>query len=467
MKLFLLHKNQPGLSHLLKNLQGLKNIQFTHGSKRPHGLTAEDVMIQWGAADVVDTDEDCIILNSTRSIQAAADKNKMKRILALNGLSYSPVDDRTLDFSTQRYIIPIFHLEALAVYRRQIGLNSKYEKEDINSKSRSLKRLIREAIKSVYCLGLDFAVVTLAVQWGTTNHVVLEVDPAPVLTPETGELFANAIQHYADQCQNKVYKNIQALLGMDPEFMLCRADGKVVSAAQYLRREGRAGYDGIRVKGKVVYPLVELRPKPSAEPRQLIIHLMHTMHIAAHRINNPQLNWIAGGMPKQGFCLGGHLHFSLIWLNSRLLRALDNYLALPLILIEDESTRKRRPRYGFLGDFRHQFHGGFEYRTLPSWMVTPKVTKGVIALARVIADHYRDLKLTPLGNEQVQAWYYQGQKEPLLEVVKKLWTDLEKLQSYDQYRSYLEPLKRQIIDMKPWNEARDLRRLWRIPPFHI
>ena len=70
---------------------------------------------------------------------------------------------------------------------------------------------------------------------------------------------------------------------------------------------------------------------------------------------------------------------SRIWLTSRLLRVLDNYLALPFILIEDQNTKLRRPRYGFLGDFRRKTHGGFEYRTLPSWIVSPRITKGVIA----------------------------------------------------------------------------------------
>jgi hypothetical protein len=463
MKLFLLHKDQPGLSHLLKNLRGFKNLQISHGLERPQGFNQEDVMIQWGVGD---KDEHCIKINSTASIDVTKDKRKMKRVLALNGISYSPVDPRTHNFSTQRYIIPIFHLEPLAVYRRQIGIHTKYEQIDLNRKSRSISQFIRDAIKTVYCLGLDFAIVTLAVQWGKTKHIVQKVDPSPELTIELADLFAKAIYRFELQYKDETYKNTQALLGMDPEFMLCRADGKVVSAAQFLQREGRAGYDGIRVKGKVVYPLVELRPKPSVEPRQLMIHLMQTMRKAANQIDNPHLSWVAGGMPKKGFCLGGHLHFSLIWLNSRLLRALDNYLALPLILIEDETSRNRRLHYGFLGDFRHQFHGGFEYRTLPSWMVTPRITKGVIALARVIADNYRELKHTPLNDEKIQTCYYKGEKEPLREVVQSLWTDLEKLESYERYRSYLDPVKLQIMAMKPWNEARDLRRSWRIPPFH-
>lgn len=41
-------------------------------------------------------------------------------------------------------------------------------------------------------------------------------------------------------------------------------------------------------------------------------------------------------MPQPGFPLGGHLHFSGVALNGALLRALDNYLALPLALLEDK-----------------------------------------------------------------------------------------------------------------------------------
>lgn len=459
MKTFLLHNGNPGIYYLLNSLQ------IPHGTKRPSDLTANDVIIQWGLGD---EDGECLKLNPSESIKRAKDKKQMFRILKLHGIEVSKPYKKSEVYSSQRFIIPIFNLDALAVYQRNIGENSAYFEVDLTLRNRSVSRVVREAIKSVYCLGLDFAVVSIELQRGNKRFVVHNIDPDPVLQLVSGKLFAQAINRYSQQLVDDANKNERAVLGMDPEFMLCKPNGKIVSAARYLQRQGRAGCDSVVVKGKVVFPLVELRPKPSVEPKQLLIHLLQAMHIAAKKINEPELIWIAGGMPKKGFPLGGHLHMSGIWLNTRLLRALDNYLAMPLILIEDQSTHLRRPRYGFLGDFRRsQIHGGFEYRTLPSWIVSPRVTKGVIALTRIIADHYRELNLRPLNNEYIQRCYYLGKKEALIGIVLNLWNDLEQLKSYDQYRAYLDPMKKQILAQQPWNESKDFRKAWRIPPFQI
>lgn len=101
-------------------------------------------------------------------------------------------------------------------------------------------------------------------------------------------------------------------------------------------------------------------------------------------------------MPQPGFPLGGHLHFSGVSLNGALLRALDNYLALPLALLEDKRATRRRPHYGNLGDFRRQSYGGFEYRTLPSFLISPQLAKGVIGMAFLIASQYPRLQRRPL-----------------------------------------------------------------------
>jgi hypothetical protein len=170
-------------------------------------------------------------------------------------------------------------------------------------------------------------------------------------------------------------------------------------------------------------------------------------------------------MPLQGFPLGGHIHFSRVWLNPQLLRALDNYLALPLMLIEADTTRRRRPRYGFLGDFRRQTHGGFEYRTLPSWMVSPQVAVGVLSLASLIADGYPKLTSRPLDDIPLLEAYYTGDKDAALPAVRQLLGELERLTGHAAFAADLEPLKSRILRMEPWNELADIRRYWKIPPF--
>jgi hypothetical protein len=286
--------------------------------------------------------------------------------------------------------------------------------------------------------------------------------------------------------------------------------GKVVAASRYLERDGEAGCDAIVVRGRpVITPLAELRPRPSRSPRQLAANLRRALRLAAARIGDASLTWLAGGMPLRGFPLGGHVHFSGVWLNSHLLRALDNYLALPLLLIEAETARQRRPRYGFLGDFRRQPHGGFEYRTLPSWIVTPQVAVGVLSLARVIADGYRELPVggiggdgahvdnqpgvgrypdsafdtsdsasaigasfhptpipaRPLDDIRLLEAYYSADKTALQPVVAELWRRLERLPAYAEFAADLEPLRARTLRMETWSETDDLRRAWKIPPF--
>ena len=77
MNIFLLHSGDEAVKHLLKS------IEIHHGVKRPKGMTAGDVMIQW---DAEDQDEGCTKMNSTASLMRVKDKKQMARILKLHGM---------------------------------------------------------------------------------------------------------------------------------------------------------------------------------------------------------------------------------------------------------------------------------------------------------------------------------------------------------------------------------------------
>src|SRR5690606_31866806 len=93
---------------------------------------------------------------------------------------------------------------------------------------------------------------------------------------------------------------------------------------------------------------------------------------------------------------------------------LDNYLALPVLFLENpKSSRLRRPRYGFLGDWRSQPHGGFEYRTPGSWLISPQYAQAVLCLAKVVATDYPLLRRNVFLSLANQRAFYQADKPAL------------------------------------------------------
>ncbi|MFS0838111.1 putative amidoligase domain-containing protein [Paenibacillus sp. 1P03SA] len=390
--------------------------------------------------------------------------DRRDRVIRRSGVPYS-----------YEYRIPVFHMEALAVYRQKNNLlllpgsagtePSGFQEVSLEQQTFHTQRAVRESVKAVYALGLDYGLVHVAIE-PSGRTLVLRVDPAPEPDRPLAALFAQAIGRYGAQLSQELARTEPAVLGSDPEFLLVNPRGKVVSASKYLEREGQVGCDAIVLSGhRVILPLAELRPQPSSEPAQLAANLRRTMRTAARKIGDDSLAWIAGGMPLPGFPLGGHVHFSRCWLNSHLLRALDNYLALPLMMIEGETTALRRPRYGLLGDYRRQRHGGFEYRTLPSWLVSPEIALGVFSLARIIADRYYELDQRPLDDLEAQENYYAGNKPALAGAVESLWADLEKQPMYGEFARYLRPLREQSLRMEGWQELADFRRSWKIGPY--
>jgi hypothetical protein len=372
----------------------------------------------------------------------------------------------------RKYSIPVFQTDALGIFTMSeinglLGTQSSgrwHELTPLDANTKTIKQVAQLAVRTIYLLGLDYGIVTIVTN-GTKGVAVTQIDATDdILQTPLGDKITQAISKYKVIIPNDVIQ-----LGLDPEFILKEPGpgGKIVGASTFLKKHGPVGCDSLRVGNRIIYPLVELRPAPAEDPVQLFRNLYRTMRLASTQITDQRLEWLAGGMPAQGFALGGHIHFSGVPLNSDVLRVLDNFLALPLVLIEDETTKKRRPRYGVLGDFRVQFHGGFEYRTLPSWIMMPKIALGVITLARLLVENYRLLQQRPLLNPEIQKYYYLGDKEGILPIAESLWEELESIPPYLQYRNNLMPLKRMILHMKSWKEKQDFRPIWKIPPFDV
>ncbi|OAS13935.1 putative amidoligase domain-containing protein [Paenibacillus oryzisoli] len=476
METFFLHAQEKDARELAER------IHIPSGSRLPENWQGR-MIIHWGAAH--DEYPNQLALQPIKAIIRAQNRKKRDDLLQLHGLKTIATQaanargKKESVLFTHKYKVALFHLQTLLIYekketvllsekslqhQRQGNENAPYIEVGPGQINFHARRASRESVKAIYALGLDYGLVTIGIT-PTGHTLVLDVDPVPKLNGRMAQLFAQAMDLYDQSLAKELERKERAMLGCDPEFLLVNPQGKVVFADRFLTRDGAVGSDAIVLSGhRVILPLAELRPQPSVDPLQLVKNVRVTMGLAARKITDQSLAWCSGGMPVRGYPLGGHLHFSRCWMNGHLLRALDNYLALPLILIEDESTRGRRPRYGYLGDFRKKSHGGFEYRTLPSWLASPVITRGVFALAALIVNNYWLLTQKPLQEPDIQAAYYNGDKRRLQSEVAQLWKDLEQLKGYELHAGILEGLRSQITSMSSWDEKADIRLTWKIAP---
>ncbi|WP_413372171.1 putative amidoligase domain-containing protein [Paenibacillus taichungensis] len=364
-----------------------------------------------------------------------------------------------------RYDVEICCLQAIRIKRRDTsGMGGAQESVlDREAASTLFKRIERLATKTLYTVGLDHGAVRLEAS-GKCGCSVISIDPRPWKgMTDLSAMYRAGWKQLQSELDEERHRNAAPILGMDPEFLLVQMpESKIVPASRFLERTGVAGCDSVTIGGRRIYPVAELRPAPSSEPRELLAHLMRAFAAASRSISDHSLIWQAGGMPQRGLPLGGHVHFSGVTLNGELLRALDNYLALPLAVLQDPRGSGRRPRYGALGDFRLKSYGGFEYRTLPSFLVSPLVAKGVVALAGLIARGYHQLRQRPLAKAAVHTAFYEGNREVMQAHIPALLDDLTQMDGYERYERYAAPLISQLRQGRTWDESRDIRKLWNI-----
>lgn len=380
------------------------------------------------------------------------------------------------------------------------------------------RRLARMALRAVYAVGWDIASVTLRCTPSSTEEgveelpagvldepqlgdVIVHIDPVPLRMPAwVRERYAAAWQEeYIAQARiQKLDLGIK--LGMDVELILYDVyKAKMISAARYLPKGGAAGCDAVRLQGRILFPLMELRPEPAERPAQLVEHVRKTMQLAERIISDKRssslqesnLVWLGGSCPRGRFSLGGHIHVSGLALTSDMIRALDTYVAFPLSFIEQPSgSRKRRPGYGTFGDVREHDHGGaggFEYRTLPSFIFTPVLTLEVLTLFYTVVACYSKLtRRDSVREDVIQAFlhgysadrdiqYAGAGKLPMRQLAIELLDELrreavslqnerkndsrESGEQIDVEKSILS-LRNRISAKWTWDENTDLRTAW-------
>lgn len=364
-----------------------------------------------------------------------------------------------------RWRVHTFDLRTLAV----LQWSGRRLRQSSLGGSRLLARVRHLGRRACYALGLHFGAVDIGVTPGG-QLAVARVVPAPSLDARLARRWAHAMETYAAAVADAqaaaagATPGNEVVLGADPEFILrSRKSGRTVSASRFFSRWGTVGLDRacfVR-NGVLIYPLAEVRPAPSPDPLELVENLRRAIAKAASTVRGYRINFEAGGTSLRRFTIGGHVHFSNIRLSTDLLQALDNYLALPVLFLENpRSSRLRRPRYGFLGDWRSQPHGGFEYRTPGSWLISPQYARAVLCLAKVVATDYPLLRRNVFLSADNQRAFYRADKQALRPYFLQIWRDLERTPSFQEFRPHIDLIRQMVAEERRWNERVDLKRRW-------
>jgi hypothetical protein len=118
-----------------------------------------------------------------------------------------------------------------------------------------------------------------------------------------------------------------------------------------------------------------------------------------------------------------------------------------------------------LGDYRQQPHGGFEYRTLPSWLVSPAAAKAAFALTLLCAHDTWSLPTPAMLPERVEEAFYRGERRVLAQQLDGIAIELAEAPSYEAYARWIEPLFAAARQGIVWDANADFRRKWRVGPY--
>lgn len=400
-----------------------------------------------------------LVINSPEAINNLQ-KEKFKEILDMNNVPY--VNENNSDRINRVYELLICDFNIISIRVKP------------SSKTKESSRYIREidnpkitdmAKKAVYSLGLDIAKVVIILNT-RKQYKLSYIDSSPVLRKKEIE----AVKSYIKKMwEIENIKNKEVKMGADPEFMIINSKTqKIIAASDFFPREGIVGCDNIRMPNRQQRPIAEIRPKPTPSPLELTQNIKQALLSANKLAPYKNIKWLAGSQPFNGYYIGGHIHFSNIDLNFKLLRALDNYLGIIVSLIENPSTAaRRRKKYGFMGDFRKKEHGGFEYRTPGSWLISPYITAAVLCLAKIVASRYPYLSANYLCSAEVQKAFYTGDQKYLKKYFNYLWNDIQNTDMYSIYREYLKIIPEMVEKDIIWDETVDFRIFWNITPKRV
>ncbi|WP_318505552.1 putative amidoligase domain-containing protein [Bacillus sp. T3] len=372
--------------------------------------------------------------------------------------SKEQAESEDIDFFTKMYAIGseyMLEIEGLSVKGVQMAVGDQVIFHDIQIRTKAFgwkwtrvdKSTIpaewcSAAIRALYVTGLSNGFVKLGVL-NNESIIITDINPAdttyrePEFTPKRS-----------------------FTMGADIEFMLSH-DDELLPASTFFSSGGEIGCDERQIEqDSGDYALIEIRPEKADTHLQLFEHLKNVIKKASEMIPYENVQFRAGSMPFTGYQCGGHIHFGMD-VSLSLLRALDQYMAIPFAMIENPKTAKlrRRTNHGGLGRFREKPYG-FEYISLSSWILDPKLSLGILSLARLVAENYQELPNLFLFDPIIQRAYYNGNSVFLKEFWPEIKGNLVKTSSYHKFESELQFLFEAIEEGYPYSEASDIRLNW-------
>lgn len=420
---------------------------------RPSEIATADVIVNWTALRERPPQwQGMFVLNRPEAVALARDATSRKQIWRHFGL-----EDRMSRLASVWYRVYVFDFRILAVFLGIRRASKRRFRRVRPSNDKELEKVGEAAIRALHALRLDFGAVDIAPRGDVFAVVGLRLRLSS--SGKIARAYAEAIKRYM---QRWARSPRDFLLGADPEFIIRdRKTRTLVIASRYLSREGRVGLDSQRVRGtRFSRPIVEVRPPPAYEPAELVRSIAQLLRTVPRALRRRNLGWYAGSGPMSAYPIGGHIHFGGLPLTAGLIRAMDAYIALPVLLIEDSSrARRRRSRYGNLGEVRFK-KWGFEYRTLPSWLVAPHFAEAVLSLTKLVCSHWRELRLDPFLNPELVSDFYNCRKNNFYLWFDQIWADIQSLPDYAAYAKSLNVFPQLVLDRKRWYEERDFRREW-------
>lgn len=397
------------------------------------------------------------VINSPKYIKNCNSEIAFK-ILDLNNIVYGNI---TVDTVKVCYDLLIMDMSTISI-RKQVMNGDKIPPKYV--KESECPRVVELAKKVLYLLGLDYAMITIAMN-GKRKLKIANIDPSPVIREKDLLSLVFKLESIYLLTPEDSFKPV--ILGADPEFIMFNSKSrKMIPASEFFPKDGIIGCDNIRLPNRQQRPIAEIRPDPEISPIDLAVNIKKALLEAGRLVPYRNIKWIAGSQPMGNYSVGGHIHFSNVNISFNLLRALDNFVAIPLFLIENpESAVRRRKKYGTLADYRMKDYGGFEYRTLGSWLVSPEITLAVLCLAKIVATHYVELNSNYLSNFKAQQAFYEGNQDYFRSIFDDLWTKISNTETYLLYTRELSIIYDMIINYQTWDENTDIRDPWKIPKY--